>query len=45
MYVRDGISILDENQLERILINTILIDPKGKININNLKIMSIFLGC
>ena len=37
MYVRDGISILDENQLERILINTILIDPKGKININNLK--------
>lgn len=37
MYVRDGISILDENQLERILINTILINPKGKININNLK--------
>ncbi len=30
MYVRDGISILDENQLERILINTILIDPKEK---------------
>ena len=46
MYVRDGISILDENQLERILINTILIDPrKNKLsqieNITNIMEMLI----